>query len=635
MAKIIGIDLGTTYSAVSIWDESRKQTVIIPNLEGHPTTPSVVSVNSAGEIIVGEQAKGNLWEDPDNTVSQIKREMGNDVTVPMKGKRYNPQTISAYILAYLKQAAEHYLSEPVHDAVITVPAYFKEVQKTATRDAGEIAGLNVHQLVNEPTAAAIAYGVSRVEEGSEKTYAVYDLGGGTFDVSIIEVSPQDITVIGTGGDPRLGGLDMDEAVAGWALREIQKKHGVDLSNDDAVKRRIKVEAEGIKKTLVVAENATLNLPFLTVVGGKPLNVKLDIPRAEFGRLIQPLLGRSMKGLEDAIASADEHNNLGGWKALDGILLVGGPTRLREVREMLVARLRAECPDKDPVVLANINPDEAVAMGAAIVAAGLKPIGLPPEKVEGMTAEEVDQKKQEEPGVAEPPALQIVDVTSHSLGIAVAGGGFHKLIEKESPIPCQASDDGFTNVADYTTELLVEVYQGEQNFVAANSKIGQVKIEGLEPLLQGQHRLRIQFVLDVSGTLSTICTDLRTNRIYQGSFAFDTTRMSKKQVEDARRELMAQMAKPGGRIPSDAGPESPPPPEAGTQAIPELTRQQVPAQWYSYWLSARELLSSLQGVQKQRLETAMNTFANAVMASDQRGIEEAGSRLQDAYNEATL
>jgi molecular chaperone DnaK len=652
VAKVIGIDLGTTYSAVSVWDAKRKMAIIIPNLQGSDTTPSVVSLNEAGEVIVGAPAKENLWMRPEDTVAQIKREMGTDFTVKMGGETYNPQTISAFILRYLKVCAEKYLGEPVYDAVVTVPAYFHEVQKTATGDAGRIAGLNVHRLLNEPTAAAIAYGVATTDAGgseaespgpgsdspkTEDVYAVYDLGGGTFDVSIIRITPEDVTVVGTGGDPRLGGLDMDEEVMKWAVRRIKEKHGVDLSGDQAAKLRLKVEAEGIKKALVASENATLNVPFLTEVEGKPLTVSLQISRAQFEMLIKKLLLRSVECLEKAMNSAKEKNQID-WEDLDGVLLVGGPTRLQAIRDILEETLRKHCPDKEPVVKSDIQPDEAVALGAAILAASLSPIGKPPETVEEMTAAEVRKAQQNAGGGLEDaavPAMDIFDVTGHSLGLAVEGFRFHRLIDKETPIPFTRAEQGFTNSADFTTELLCQVYQGEDDLVAANTMIGEVKISGLDPLPRGQQMFEIKFTLDMNGTLSTICMDLRTKKTYEGSFTFDgITRMSGDEIRK-KRELMARMAdgangprpapaaRPGPAAPGDSAPMP-----AG-EGVPALPVERIPADYLAYWNEAQDCLTSLDVVGRAALLRAINNFASAVEAGSAQGIEEQGYNLQDA------
>lgn len=631
MAKIIGIDLGTTYSAVAVWDEKRQEPVIIPNLRGSNTTPSVVSVNESGEVIVGEDAKQNYVAAPDDTISEIKREMGNDFRVTMQGQQYNPQTISAFILRYLKMCAEQYLGEPVHDAVITVPAYFTEVQKSATRDAGCIAGLNVHRLINEPTAAAIAYGVSKAEEGEQKVYAVYDLGGGTFDVSIIEITQEDVTIIGTGGDMRLGGLDMDEEVMKWALSQIKQKYSVDLWADEAAKRRLKVEAEDIKKALVVAETATLNVPFLTIVDGKPINVSLQLPRKRFDMAITRLIKRSLDCLEESVASAEEHNQQG-WEDLDGVLLVGGPTRIHKIREMIREKLLEHRPSGEMEIRSDLNPDEVVAMGAAIVAAGLNPFGRPPEELEEMTPDQARKIQQESEGVTEAPQIDIYDVTGHSLGIAVEGYKFHKIIEKETVIPVTMAHGPFSNQADYTTQLVVEVYQGEEEYVAANTKIGEVKIEGLQPLPRGQQILEVKFTLDVSGTLSTVCTDLRTGKPYEGTFNFDgITRMSADEVKAKRAMVMAQMAG-AARPPSSSPAPAPQASPSATTAVPKLSPDQVPGEWRDFWLESEELLPSLDAANKKTLATAMAQFAQAVLSNNKTEIEEKGMLLQDAILE---
>lgn len=635
MAKIIGIDLGTTYSAVSLWDEQKKVPIIIPNLSGFYTTPSIVSVNKAGEVIVGEEARRNLWAAPQDTVSEVKREMGNDFKVMMRGKEYNPQTISAFILAYLKKCAEQYLGEPVHDVVITVPAYFKEVQASATKAAGEIAGFNVHRLIKEPTAAAIAYGVTKGVDG-KKTYAVYDLGGGTFDVSIIQITADDVTVVGTGGDMRLGGLDMDEAVMKWALREIKNSEGIDLSGDETVKRRLKVEAEGIKKTLVNSESTTLIVPFLTLVNGQPFNAELTITRARFEMLIAPLLQRSLSCLEEAMSRAKEENQVE-WEDLDGILLVGGPTRLAKIRSMLKEKLLEHCPNKEPVVKFDMNPDEVVAMGAAIVAAPLAPIGKPPEEVETMTQEQVEAVKEQNKGAQDDqnlPKVDIYDVTSHSLGIAVDGAKFHRIIPANSPIPITQVQGPFNNAADFTTELLVEVYQGEEDFVAANTRIGEVRIQNLEPLPRGQQVVEIKFTLDVSDTLSTICKDLRTGKEYVGTFKFDgVKKMSGDEIRKMREELARMMQ---GAAPT---PTPPPPPvtttsTAGGGEIPPITLEQIPQNSRVFWQQAASTLPRLDATKQAQLKSSMARFAHAVLGGDPNQIQDAEYMLQDALVEAT-
>ncbi len=653
MAKIVGIDLGTTYSAVSVWDPKKKVPVIIPNLQGSYTTPSVVSLNDAGEVIVGEDAKQNYNFNPANTVWQIKREMGRDFKVTMGGKVYNPQTISAFILRYLKICAEKSLGEPVHDAVITVPAYFTEVQHSATRDAGIIAGLNVLRLVNEPTAAAIAYGVKGgLEPGQCKTYAVYDLGGGTFDVSIIEITTEDISVVGTGGDPRLGGLDMDEEMVKWTLRQIKAKQGIDLHGDDAVRRRLMLEVEGVKKRLVVSEATDLIVPFLTTIDGKPFNLKLAITRPQYELLIQKLLDRSLACLDEAVASSQKINNKG-WTDLDGVLLVGGPTRLQRIRDMLRDKLQEKfkehgCPDKPFEIKCDINPDEVVALGAAIVTAPLIAIGKPPEEVERMGAEEVehlmDQRREAGEGAAGAPEVLIFDVTGHSLGIAAVDEKglvrFHRIIDKDTVIPITMAHSPFTNAADFTPELLVQVFQGESENVELNTKVGEVRVTGLDPLPRLQQMLEVKFTLDDSGTLSTICTDLRTKKTYQGSFKFDgITRLSQDEIRARRRTVAdAMAAKSGGAAggPGQEGQAPPPGPGPTTPVVIEdFPAEMIPADWKGYWAMGKDLYAKLNPENQRKLALAMNDFAGAVKSGSTDAIESKGYLLQDTISEVRL
>jgi molecular chaperone DnaK (HSP70) len=337
---------------------------------------------------------------------------------------------------------------------------------------------------------------------------------------------------------RLGGLDMDEAVMRWALREIEEEYGIDLRTDESAKRRLKIEAEDIKKALVTAEDAILNVPYLTLVEGKPLNVSLQISRKQFDRLITPLIKRSLRCMEEAIASAEEHNMLS-WEDLYGVLLVGGPTRIQKIHEMLRGTLRKHRPSEEPEIRVALNPDEVVAMGAAIVAAGYKPIGRPPAELKDLTSKEIEGIIEKTEGVIEAPRIDIFDVTGHSLGITVEGNRFHKIIEKEATLSVTMAHGPFTNLTDYTTKLLVEVYEGEEELVANNTKIGQVRVEGLDPLPRGQQLLEVRFTLDVNGTLSTVCTDLRTGKVYEGTFSFDgIRRMSAAEIEAKGAIVMA-------------------------------------------------------------------------------------------------
>jgi molecular chaperone DnaK len=425
------------------------------------------------------------------------------------------------------------------------------------------------------------------------------------------------------------------------LREIQQRYQVDLRADEAAKRRLKVEAEDIKKALVAAENATLSVPYLAFVAGKPLSVSLSISRERFDMLIAPLLDRSLVCLEAAMTSAKEHNDVG-WDDLDGVLLVGGPTRLHKIRDMLRARLEEHRPGEGLEIRADLNPDEVVAMGAAIVAAQLKPIGRPPEEVEEMTKEEVKEIQDQAGAIAEAPKVAILDVTGHSLGIAVEGSKFHIIIPKESPIPVTMAEAGFSNMADMTTQLIVMVFQGEEPYVAANTKIGEVIIDGLQPLPRGHHQLEIKFSLDISGTLSTTCTDLRTGRVYQGSFAFDgITRMSEDEIR-AKRAMVQRMAGgtpapgvPGATPPGAAGPGPVPPSGPVLAAIPALDPAQVPAEWRHSWLEGQELLPRLDPAKRAVMTDALARFAQAVLGGNPMEIEDKGFLLQDVLIDVKL
>ncbi|GAA3275120.1 Hsp70 family protein [Dactylosporangium vinaceum] len=372
--KVIGIDLGTTYSAVSIWDG--RETTVIETPFGTRTVPSVVGLDSEGQVIVGAPAQNNLVLDPENTIIEVKREMGayereprdaDDPGVPrtvrFRGRDYLPQEISAFILIELKRQAEQYVGEPIHDAVITVPAYFKEPQRGATEDAAMMAKLNVRRLLNEPTAAAVCFGADKLEDEGVHTYAVYDLGGGTFDVSIIQVSPGNVSVVGTGGDPRLGGGDFDDLIVAHALDEIRNRHGVDLHNDIKVRQRIKREAEVRKRELSVAGAATLNLPYLTPT----VSANVTITRARFEELIRPLLDRSLQCLDEAIESAEQSNGVE-RREIEQVLLVGGSTKIACIKAMLAEHLGLELRD----IRSDISPDEVVARGAGMVAREFAP-----------------------------------------------------------------------------------------------------------------------------------------------------------------------------------------------------------------------------------------------------------------------
>jgi molecular chaperone DnaK len=653
MSKVIGIDLGTTFSRVAVWDEKKQAPILIPNLAGEQATPSVVGLNEAGEVVVGSDAKLNYIFNPENTVWHIKREMGRNSEATMGGKVYNPQTISAFILRYLRVCAEKYLGEPVYDAVITVPAFFSEVGRSATRDAGQIAGLNVLRLVNEPTAAAIAYsGKGGLQDGHRKIYVVYDLGGGKLGVSVIEITAGDISVVGTGGDPRLGGLDMDEEMMMWALRQIKAKHGFDLGGEEAVKRRLTLEVETVKRRLVMSETADLCVPFLTMVDGQPFNLKLSITRSEYELLIQGLLDRSLVCLEEAVASSQTKNAIG-WEDLDGVLLVGGPTRLQKVRDMLKDRFRQRfaehgCPGRSFEIKSDFNPDEIVTMGAAIVAASMVPLGKPAEEVDMLRPLELKRLRREQGhGAVETsvPEVTIFDVVGHSLGVGIPDERgvlkFRRIINKETGVPVSETRGPFGIGADGAKELLVDVYQGEEESIQGNTKIGTIHITGLEPQPPGQQFVEITFTLDASGVLSTVCTDLRTKIFYEASFKFDgITRMSKEEIERKRQAVAEAIAyrQAGAETAPRYSPDGQAPrgqPPSGAIALEGIPSDRIPKEWTVFWDKGKNLLPSLPPDKKGSLIRAMDDFASAVRSGSAQVIEEKGYLLQDIIFDAGI
>ena len=467
MSKVIGIDLGTTNSCVAVLEGG--EPTVITNAEGTRTTPSVVAFTNKGERLVGETAKRQAITNPDRTISSIKRHMGEAYTVDIDGKQYTPQDISAMILAKLKADAEAYLGEKVTEAVITVPAYFSDAQKQATKDAGKIAGLDVKRIINEPTAASLAYGLDK-DTGSHKIL-VYDLGGGTFDVSVLELGDGVFEVLATNGDTHLGGDDFDNALMNFLAESFQKEHGIDLRQDRMALQRLKEAAEKAKKELSTAQTTKVNLPFITVSQEGPLHMDMDITRARFEQLTKDLVERTIepmnKAMRDAhVTSAD----------LAKVILVGGSTRIPAVQEA-VKRVTGKEPFK------GINPDECVAIGASIQA--------------GVLTGEVND-------------ILLLDVTPLSLSIETLGGVATRLIERNTTIPTKKSQI-FSTAADNQTTVDIHVMQGEREMAAGNITLGRFQLTGIAPAPRGIPQIEVTFDIDANGIVNVSAKDLGTGK----------------------------------------------------------------------------------------------------------------------------
>ncbi|MGC4812286.1 Hsp70 family protein [Micromonospora sp. DT228] len=640
--KVIGIDLGTTYSAVSIWDG--KDVRIIETAFGLSTVPSVVGLDADRAVIVGTPAQNNLVSDPTNTVIEVKREMGTyevepanpgDPGVPrrirFRGREYLPQEISAFILMELKRQAENIVGEPIHDAVITVPAYFKDPQRGATEDAAQMARLNVRMLLNEPTAAAVCFGADKIDDDQTHTYAVYDLGGGTFDVSIVQVSPGNVSVVGTGGDARLGGGDFDDRITGYVLQQIHKQHGVDLTGDPAVWQRVKREAEMRKRELSVANTATLNLPFLTPT----LSVNIPLSRAVFESLISDLLQRSLKCLDEAIESAYQSQGIE-RDDIEQVLLVGGSTKIACVRNLLAEHLGLEPKD----IRADLKPDEVVARGAGMVARDYTPS-------ESYGGEEIAIDLSEDRPAASEGALVLQDVTSHTLGILANRADMVPILEKDSRIPSEATKDNFTNGAG-AKEIDVLIFQGEHPVAFENDLIGTLPIVLPEAKEQGYYQFAVTFSLDVHGLLKVAVRGLPDNQVWQTELQCNV-RASREQIEKSSEHLTAVMArvtteepppttttlpKPRTNLPkpSDSGLPKPPGgrPPASAEPLPPPPAE-TPDEFKSTARRVYKLVPQLDPLGREQLTEKYRAFVAAVQ-SGSPDVEDLGDELYDLYRE---
>jgi molecular chaperone DnaK len=566
MPKAVGIDLGTTNSVVSVLEGG--EPVVIPNAEGARTTPSIVGFSKTGEVLVGEVAKRQAITNPDRTIRSVKRHIGENWSIDIDGKKYNSQAISARVLMKLKRDAEAYLGDTVTQAVITVPAYFNDAQRTATREAGEIAGLEVLRIINEPTAAALAYGLDK--EGAEQTILVFDLGGGTFDVSVLEIGDGVFEVKSTSGDTHLGGDDWDQAVMDWLVKEFKNTEGVDLAADKMAVQRLKEAAEKAKIELSQQQQTQINLPFITATAEGPKHLDMSLTRAKFQELTSALLDRVKGPFEAAIKDAGLNKN-----DIQHVVMVGGSTRMPAVQD-LVKSMTGKEPNK------SVNPDEVVAIGAAVQAGVLK---------------------------GDVKDVLLLDVTPLSLGIETKGGVMTKLIERNTTIPTRRTEV-FTTAVDMQPSVEIHVLQGEREMASYNKTLGKFQLVDLPPAPQGVPQIEVTFDIDANGIVHVSAKDRATSK-EQSMTITGQSSMSKDDISSMIKDAEAHAE------------------EDRARKEEAETRNQGDSQVYQIEKMLRDNGDKLAEDDKTRLEAAVATLKEALGGTDIEAIKRATEELGTA------